>query len=48
MDVCNEMYCDELHMLQTSPSAQIYLVTMETDLPSDVDKFRQLGRQPPF
>jgi hypothetical protein len=37
----------KLQMLQTSPLARIYLLTMEIDLPSDVEKFRHFGRRPP-
>jgi hypothetical protein len=37
----------KLQMLQTSPLAQIYLLTIDIDLPRDVDKFRHFGRRPP-
>jgi hypothetical protein len=37
----------KLQMLQTSPLAQIYLLTIEIDLPSDVEKFNHFGRRPP-
>jgi hypothetical protein len=47
MYVCNEMYCDEIQKPQTSPLAQIYLLTIEVDLPSDVEKFRHFGRRQP-
>jgi hypothetical protein len=33
----------KLQMLQTFPLAQIYLLTIEIDLPSDTEKFRILA-----
>jgi hypothetical protein len=36
----------KLQKLQTSSLAQIYLLTIEIDLPSDTKKFRHFGRQP--
>jgi hypothetical protein len=35
-------------MLQTSPLAKIYLLAIEIDPQSDVDKIRHFGRQPLF
>jgi hypothetical protein len=37
----------KLQMLQTSPLAKIYLLTIKIDLPSDVEKFRHFGRRQP-
>jgi hypothetical protein len=37
----------KLQMLQTSPLAQIYLLTIEIDLPSDVGKYRHFDHRPP-
>jgi hypothetical protein len=38
----------KLQMLQTSPLAQIYLMIIEIDLQSDVEKIRHFGRRRPF
>jgi hypothetical protein len=37
----------KLQMLQISPLAQIYLLTIEIDLQSDVEKIRHFGRRRP-
>jgi hypothetical protein len=37
----------KLQMLQTSPLAQMYLMTIEIDLQSDVEKIRHFGRRRP-
>jgi hypothetical protein len=50
MSVCmyvTKCIATKLQMLQTFPLAQIYPLTIEIDLPSDVDKFRYFGRRPP-
>jgi hypothetical protein len=38
----------KLQTLQTSPLAQIDLLTIEIDLPSDIEKFRHFGRHLDF
>jgi hypothetical protein len=38
----------KLQMLQTSPLAEIYLMIIEIDLQSDVEKIRHFGRRRPF
>jgi hypothetical protein len=54
IDGCMDVWMDvtksivtKLQMLQTSPLAQIYLLTIEIDLPSDTKKFRHFGRRRP-
>jgi hypothetical protein len=42
MDGYNDCIVMKLQMLQKSPLAQTYLVTIEIDLPSDVKKGRHL------
>jgi hypothetical protein len=37
----------KLQMQQTSPLAQIYLLTIEIDLPSDAEKIRHFDRRLP-
>jgi hypothetical protein len=46
-DFKHGMYCDETTNATTSPLAQIYLLTIKIDLPSDVEKIRHFGRRRP-
>jgi hypothetical protein len=41
-------FVTKLQKLKASPLAQIYLLTMVIDLPSDVQKFRHFGRHLEF
>jgi hypothetical protein len=50
LDVCmhvTKCIVTKLQMSQTSPLAQIYLLTIEIDPPSDVEKIRHFGSRPP-